>query len=58
MAEVEAAAGDREGRRRVEVLAVPISALRGTNVVVSGPDAPWYGGPTILEYLESEGLIS
>ena len=39
--------------RRVEVLAVPISALRGTNVVTSGVETPWYGGPTVLEYLES-----
>ncbi len=38
---------------RVEVLAVPISALRGTNVVETGPETRWYGGPTVLEYLES-----
>lgn len=32
---------------------VPISALRGDNVVDRGENTPWYDGPTVLEILES-----
>ena len=35
------------------VTAVPISALTGENVFVSGNSAPWYDGPTLMEILES-----
>ncbi len=31
--------------------AIPLSALTGDNVVNHGQDAPWYRGPTLLEYL-------
>ncbi|MEJ5200317.1 MAG: sulfate adenylyltransferase subunit CysN, partial [Anaerolineae bacterium] len=31
---------------------IPISALRGDNVVESSPHMPWYDGPTLLHYLE------
>ncbi|APT83516.1 sulfate adenylyltransferase subunit 1 [Corynebacterium ammoniagenes] len=33
--------------------AVPISALRGDNVVEPSANMPWYEGPTVLELLES-----
>jgi bifunctional enzyme CysN/CysC/sulfate adenylyltransferase subunit 1 len=33
--------------------AIPMSALRGDNVVDRGESMPWYEGPTLLEYLES-----
>ncbi|TVZ02390.1 sulfate adenylyltransferase subunit CysN [Trebonia kvetii] len=33
--------------------AIPISALRGDNVVEPGPAMPWYDGPPLLSYLES-----
>ena len=33
--------------------AVPISALRGDNVVEPSEHMPWYPGPTVLELLES-----
>ena len=33
--------------------AVPISALRGDNVVEASANMPWYAGPTVLELLES-----
>lgn len=35
------------------VVAVPLSALLGDNVVERSKHAPWYDGPTLLEYLES-----
>jgi sulfate adenylyltransferase large subunit len=32
--------------------AIPMSALRGDNVVDRGDGMPWYDGPTLLEHLE------
>ncbi|MGW7443379.1 sulfate adenylyltransferase subunit 1 [Kitasatospora sp. NPDC054795] len=36
-----------------DVLAVPISALAGDNVVEPSSHMDWYGGPTLLEHLET-----
>jgi sulfate adenylyltransferase subunit 1 len=36
---------------RWQVLAVPLSALLGDNVVERSTRMPWYTGPTLLEYL-------
>ncbi len=36
-----------------DVTAIPMSALRGTNIVESSQDTPWYHGPTLLERLET-----
>ncbi|MBF8184486.1 50S ribosome-binding GTPase [Nonomuraea sp. K274] len=36
-----------------EVTAIPVSALTGDNVAVPSPNMDWYGGPTILELLET-----
>jgi sulfate adenylyltransferase subunit 1 len=36
-----------------EVTAIPISALNGDNVVTASAHMDWYGGPTILEHLET-----
>ena len=36
-----------------EITAVPISALKGDNIVGSSENTPWYDGPSIMEYLES-----
>ncbi|WP_269856489.1 sulfate adenylyltransferase subunit 1 [Streptomyces sp. RPT161] len=36
-----------------EVTAIPISALGGDNVVTPSAHMDWYGGPTILEHLET-----
>lgn len=36
-----------------EVTAVPISALAGDNVVEPSARMDWYGGPTVLEHLET-----
>jgi sulfate adenylyltransferase large subunit len=33
--------------------AIPMSALRGDNVVDRGDSMPWYEGPTLLEHLEA-----
>jgi sulfate adenylyltransferase large subunit len=38
------------------VQAVPISALHGDNVTVKSRNTPWYGGPALLDYLESVGV--
>jgi sulfate adenylyltransferase subunit 1 (EFTu-like GTPase family) len=35
------------------VVAIPISALAGDNVVDRGANTPWYHGPTFLEHLET-----
>ncbi len=33
--------------------AIPLSALHGDNVVEKSPETPWFGGPPLLEYLET-----
>ncbi|MEV8439305.1 GTP-binding protein [Actinosynnema sp. NPDC051121] len=35
------------------VVEIPVSALAGDNVVERSARTPWYGGPTLLEHLES-----
>jgi bifunctional enzyme CysN/CysC len=32
---------------------IPVSALRGENVLTRGARTPWYQGPTLMEYLEN-----
>jgi sulfate adenylyltransferase subunit 1 len=36
-----------------DVVAIPISALDGDNVVTRSARTPWYDGPTLLEHLEA-----
>ncbi|MGW5847709.1 sulfate adenylyltransferase subunit 1 [Streptomyces sp. NPDC055254] len=36
-----------------EITAIPISALAGDNVVDASAHMDWYGGPTVLEHLET-----
>ncbi len=36
-----------------EVECIPISALRGDNIVEPSSNMPWYRGPTLLEHLET-----
>jgi bifunctional enzyme CysN/CysC len=53
-AEIEAdlqALSSRLGLR--DERAIPMSALRGDNVVDRGDAMPWYEGPTLLEHLEA-----
>ena len=38
--------------------AVPVSALRGDNVVKASERMPWFTGPTLLEYLETVAVTS
>jgi sulfate adenylyltransferase subunit 1 len=35
------------------VVAIPVSALVGDNVVAHSADTPWYAGPTLLDHLEN-----
>jgi bifunctional enzyme CysN/CysC len=35
------------------VTAIPLSALRGDNLLLRSPETPWYQGPSLLDYLES-----
>ncbi len=42
----------------VELVAIPISALVGDNVVNRLENTPWYKGQTIIEYLESAYIAS
>ncbi|MGH8261912.1 MAG: adenylyl-sulfate kinase, partial [Steroidobacteraceae bacterium] len=37
----------------VDVAAIPLSALKGDNVIEASPAMPWYRGPTLLGCLES-----
>jgi len=36
-----------------EITSIPISALKGDNIVRSSKNTPWYSGPSIMEYLET-----
>ncbi len=36
-----------------QVTCIPLSALRGDNVVAPSPNMPWYHGPTLMGYLET-----
>ncbi|HVJ39811.1 MAG TPA: sulfate adenylyltransferase subunit CysN [Stenotrophomonas sp.] len=38
------------------VQAIPLSALEGDNLSSRSPRTPWYGGPSLLEYLETVAL--
>ena len=53
-AEIEADLAALDARLGLhDVRAIPISALRGDNVVERGDAMPWYDGPTLLEHLET-----
>jgi bifunctional enzyme CysN/CysC len=36
-----------------DIQPIPLSALRGDNVLTAGENTPWYHGPTLTEYLET-----
>jgi bifunctional enzyme CysN/CysC len=36
-----------------EVAAIPVSGLRGDNVIAASADTPWYSGLSLLEHLET-----
>ncbi len=53
-AEIEADLAALDARLGLhDVRAIPLSALRGDNVVERGDAMPWYDGPTLLEHLET-----
>src|SRR5437868_2890130 len=53
-AEIEADLRSLDARLGLhDVRAIPLSALRGDNVVDRGEAMPWYEGPTLLEHLET-----
>ena len=35
------------------ITAIPISAINGDNIIEPGGNTPWYGGATLMNYLES-----
>jgi bifunctional enzyme CysN/CysC len=37
----------------VQIVAIPVAALPGDNVVRRSAAMPWYGGPTLLDHLET-----
>ncbi|WEB39828.1 GTP-binding protein [Streptomyces yunnanensis] len=41
-----------------EITAIPISALAGDNVVTPSATMDWYGGPTVLEHLETVPVVA
>src|SRR5262249_14404611 len=44
--------GAHAEKLRLHVAAIPVSALKGENVVRRASAMPWYHGPTFLEFLE------
>lgn len=40
------------------VVAIPVSALHGDNIVASSGNTPWYQGPTLLEHLDTVDLTT
>ncbi|MGP4002936.1 sulfate adenylyltransferase subunit 1 [Streptomyces sp. 8N706] len=39
------------------ITTIPVSALEGDNVVIRSPHMDWYGGPTVLEHLETVPVL-
>lgn len=37
----------------IEIQAIPMSALEGTNITTKSEETPWYSGPSLMEYLET-----
>jgi sulfate adenylyltransferase subunit 1 len=40
-----------------DVVALPVSALHGENIVTGAPSMPWYRGPSLLEHLETVAVV-
>jgi bifunctional enzyme CysN/CysC len=36
-----------------DILAIPISGLKGDNITSASAATPWYGGPTLMQHLET-----
>ncbi|HEY0939110.1 MAG TPA: sulfate adenylyltransferase subunit CysN [Steroidobacter sp.] len=39
-----------------DIVPVPLSALRGDNMLERSPNTPWYEGPTLMSYLETVAI--
>jgi len=48
-----AAALGQDGNPPFEIVSIPVSALKGDNIVEASSRMPWYQGPTLLEHLET-----
>jgi bifunctional enzyme CysN/CysC len=40
-----------------DVVSIPLSALRGDNMTARSKNTPWYGGPSLMEHLESVEIV-
>ncbi|GLQ06588.1 sulfate adenylyltransferase subunit CysN [Sneathiella chinensis] len=36
-----------------EIMAIPLSALEGDNIIANSENTPWYSGPALIDYLET-----
>ena len=55
--EIEAQFREFAGRIGLaDIACIPLSALRGSNILAPSPDTPWYHGPTLLGWLETVEL--
>ncbi|KAB0650657.1 sulfate adenylyltransferase subunit CysN [Burkholderia diffusa] len=41
-----------------EIVSIPMSALRGDNVIASSPRMPWYAGPPLMQHLDTLPLVA
>ncbi|UXU86779.1 sulfate adenylyltransferase subunit CysN [Burkholderia sp. S-53] len=41
-----------------EIVSIPMSALRGDNVIVPSARMPWYAGPTLMQHLDNLPLAA
>lgn len=41
------------GAKNITIQTIPVSAVRGDNVVENSANMPWYKGPSLLNYLEN-----
>jgi len=41
-----------------EIVAIPLSALRGDNILEASAQTPWYSGPSLLQHLEQVHIDS
>nr|WP_230944632.1 sulfate adenylyltransferase subunit CysN [Burkholderia cepacia] len=41
-----------------EIVSIPMSALRGDNVIAPGARMPWYAGPTLMQHLNTLPLAA
>jgi bifunctional enzyme CysN/CysC len=51
--EIEARAGAVAAELGLDQVCIPVSGLRGDNIVTRSEAMPWYDGPTLIEYIEN-----